>query len=82
MADRLSLKQRMIASLMEIFGPPTRMRRKFAERFPVGVPPSRLTIYRIYNKFLFTGSVADNYKGNAGRPRTGTNEMNIAEHNG
>ena len=51
MADRLSPKQRrVIASLMEIFGSPTRVRREFAEQFPDGDPPSRLTIYRIYNR--------------------------------
>ena len=57
----------MIASLMEIFGSSTRVRREFSERFPDRDPLSRLTVYRIYNKFVLTGSVADNYKGNTVR---------------
>ena len=55
------------------------MLREFAERFPDRDPPSRLTVSSIYNKFVSAGSVADNYKGNAGRPRTGRSEVNIAD---
>ena len=35
-------------------------------------------IYRVYAKSVKTGSVADNYRGNAGRPRTGRSDLNIA----
>ena len=46
MADRLSLKQkRAVASLMQIFGSPTKVRREFAERFSDRDLPSRLAIY-------------------------------------
>ena len=38
---------------MEIFNSPTRVRREFPERFPDRNPPSRLTIYRIYAKFVY-----------------------------
>jgi hypothetical protein len=34
-------------------------------------------IYRIYEKSVRIGSVADNYNGNAGRRRTGGSEINI-----
>ncbi|KAJ4426370.1 hypothetical protein ANN_27184 [Periplaneta americana] len=40
--------------------------------------PSRLTVYRIYQKFVDTGSVENNYRGNAGLPRSGRCELNIA----
>jgi len=79
MGDRLTLEQRrVVASLMEVYGSPTIVRQKFAERFAGQDPPSCLTIYRVYAKFVKTGSVADNYRGNAGRPRTGRNDLNIA----
>ena len=79
MGDRLTLQQRrVVASLMEAYGSPTIVRQKFAERFAGRDPPSRLTIYRVYAKFVETGSVADNYRGNAGRPRTGRSDLNIA----
>lgn len=79
MADRLTLEERrVVASLMEVVQSATEVRRRFAERFPNRQPPTRLTIYRIYQKFVATGSVADNYHGNAGRPRTGRSEVNIA----
>ena len=56
MADRLSLEQRrVVANLMEIFDSPTKVRREFAERFSDYNPPSCLTIYRIYAKFVFSG---------------------------
>ena len=46
MADRLSLEQRgVVASLIEIFGSPTRGRRQFAERLSNRDPPSSLKIY-------------------------------------
>jgi hypothetical protein len=59
MGDRLTLEQRrVVASLMEVYGSPTVARQKFAERFAGRDPPSRLTIYRVYAKFVTTGSVA------------------------
>jgi len=61
-----------------VYGSPTVVRQKFAERFAGRDPPSRLTIYRVYAKSVKTGSVADNYRGNAGRPRTGRSDLNIA----
>ena len=61
MGDRLTLEQiRVVASLMEVYGSPTVIRKKFAERFAGRDPPSRLTIYHVYAKFVKTGSVADN----------------------
>ena len=78
MGDRLTLEQRrMVATLMEVHGSPTVVRQKFAERFARRDPPSRLTIYRVYAKFVTIGSVADNYRGNAGRSRTGRSDLNI-----
>jgi hypothetical protein len=44
---------------MEVYGSPTVVRQKFAERFSGQDPPSRLTIYRVYAKSVKTGSVAD-----------------------
>ena len=64
----------MFASLMEVYGSPTVVRQKFAEQFAGRDPPSCLTIYRVYAKSVKTGSVADNYQGDAGQPRT----LNIA----
>ena len=79
MSDRLTLEQRrVVASLMEVYGSPTVVHQKFAERFAGRDPPSRLMIYRVYTKFVKTGSVADNYRGNAGRPRTGRSNLNTA----
>ena len=54
---------------MEVYvnGSPTVVRQKFAERFARRDPPSRLSIYRVYAKFVKTGSVADNYRGNAAK---------------
>ena len=61
MGDRLTLEKiRVAASLMEVYGSPTVVRQKYAERFAGRDPPSRLTIYRVYAKFVKTGSVADN----------------------
>jgi len=75
MGDRLTLEQRrVVASLMEVYCSPTVVRQKFAERDP----PSHLKIYRVYAKFVKTVLVADNYRGNAGRPRTGGSDLNIA----
>ena len=52
MGGRLTLQQRrVVASLMEVYGSPTAVRQKFAERFAGRDPPSRLTIYRVYEKF-------------------------------
>ena len=52
MGDRLTLEQRkVVASLMEVYGSPTAVRQKFAERSAGKDPPSRLTIYRVYAKF-------------------------------
>ena len=48
MGDGLTLEQRrVVASLMEVYGSPTLVRQKYAERDP----PSRLTIYRVYEMF-------------------------------
>ena len=63
----------MAASLREVYGSPTVVRQKFAERDP----PSLLTIYRVYAKFVKTGSVSDKYRGNGALPRTGRSDMNI-----
>jgi len=72
MGDRLTLEQRrVVASLMEVYGSPTVVCQKFAEQLAGRDLPSHLTIYRVYAKFVKTGSVADNYRANAGRPRTG-----------
>ena len=52
MGDRLTLQQRrVVASLMEVYGSPTVIRQKSAERLAGRDPPSRLTIYRVYAKF-------------------------------
>jgi len=81
MDDRLTLEQRrVVASLMEVYGSPTVVRQKFAERFARRDTPSRLTIYRVYAKSVKTGSVADNYRGNAGRSRTGRSDCCAASH--
>ena len=65
MANRLSLEQRrVVVSLMEIFCSQTKVRRDFVKQFPDRNPPSRLSIYRIYAKFVPTEYVADNYRGN------------------
>ena len=78
MDNRLTLEQRrVVASLMDVYGLPTVVRQKFAERFAGQDPPSRL-IYCVYATFVKTGSVADNYRGNAGRPRTRISDLNIA----
>ena len=79
MGDRLTLEQRRVAaSLMEVYGSPTVVCQKFAERFAGRDPPRRLMIYRVYAKLVKIGSVADNYRGNAGRPSTGRSDLNIA----
>jgi hypothetical protein len=79
MGDRLTLEQTsVVASLMEVYGSPTAVRQKFAERFAGRDPPSRLTIYHVYAKFVKAGSVVDKYRRNAGRPRTGRSDLNIA----
>lgn len=78
MSDRLTKEERrVVASLMEMYGSPIKIRRKFAKRFQRD-PSRRLTIYRIYEKFVKTGSIENNYKGNAGRSRTGRSDKNIA----
>ena len=71
------MQRRKIAAWMEIYSPPTIVRDKYEAYFKSD-PPSRLTIYRIYEKFVDTGSVADNYRGNSGRPRTGRSLENTA----
>ena len=62
---------------MEVYGSPTVVSRMFRQRF-AHAPPSRLTVRRIYQKFVETGSVANSYRGNAGRPSSGRCELNIA----
>jgi hypothetical protein len=58
MGDRLKLEQRkVVASFMEVYGSPTAVRQKFAERFAVRDPPSRLTIYRVYVRLMKNGSI-------------------------
>jgi Fe2+ or Zn2+ uptake regulation protein len=60
MGDRVTQQQRrVVASLMEVYGSPTVVHQKFAERFAGRDPSSRLTIYRVYAKFVRIGSVAD-----------------------
>jgi hypothetical protein len=54
MGERLTLEpRRVVASLMEVYGSPTAVRQKFAERDP----PSRLTIYRVYAKVLSVNTI-------------------------
>jgi len=58
MGDRLTLEQRrVVASLMEVYGSPTVVRQKFAQRSAGRNPPSRLTIYRIYANIILTNPV-------------------------
>jgi hypothetical protein len=45
--------------LMVVYCSPTAVRQKFAERFAGRDPPGRLMIYRVYAKYVKTGSVAD-----------------------
>ena len=48
MGDRLTLEQRrVVASLMEVYGSPTVVSQKVAERFAGQDAPSRVTIYRV-----------------------------------
>jgi hypothetical protein len=50
MGNRLTLEQRrVVASLTKVYGFPTVVRQKFAERFSGRGPASRLTIYRVCN---------------------------------
>ena len=78
MAHRLSLEERRVAaSLMEVYQSPSHVQDLLRILF-FRDPPSRLTLRRLYNKFVSTGSVADNCKGNSGRPRTGRSDMNVA----
>ena len=61
MGDRLTLEQRrVVASLMEVYGSPTVVRQKFAERFAGGDPPCRLTIYRVHAKVLSVNIILTN----------------------
>ena len=61
MGDRLTLEQkRMVASLMEVYGSPTVVGQKFAGRFAGRDPASRLTIYRVYAKFLSVNIISTN----------------------
>lgn len=77
MIDRLTLKQRRaVASLMEVYDSPTTVRPMFRQRFARD-SANPLTVRRIYQKFVETRSVANNYRGNAGRPRSGRCELNI-----
>jgi len=60
MVDSLTLEQRrMVASLMKVYGSPTVVRPKFAERFAGRDPPSRLTIYRV--NIILTNPVYGTY---------------------
>ena len=60
MGDRVTLEQRkVVASLMEVYGSPTVVRQKFAERFAGRDPPSRLTIYRV--NIILTNPVYGTY---------------------
>ena len=78
MAHRLTLDERRIAaSLMEVHQSPSHVQHLLRIQFGQD-PPSRLTLRRLYGKFVKTGSVANNNKGNSGRPRTGRSELNIA----
>jgi hypothetical protein len=59
MGYRLTLEQRrMFVSLIQMYGLPTVLRQKFAERFAGRDPPNRLTIYLVYAKYVKTVSVA------------------------
>jgi hypothetical protein len=61
MGNRLTLEQRrVVASLMEVYGFPTVVRQKSAERFAGRDPPNRLRIYSVYNlrvNIIFTNRV-------------------------
>ncbi|PSN51890.1 hypothetical protein C0J52_11594 [Blattella germanica] len=77
MACRYSIEERRkIAAWMEVFQSP----RIVQERFRAWTgrdAPSRLTIGRIYEKFVRTGSVQDDCKVNSGRKRSVRTEENI-----
>ncbi|KAJ8898289.1 hypothetical protein PR048_003649 [Dryococelus australis] len=77
MATRLSLEQRSeVAAWIEVFQSPTVVRIKYQAYFNCD-PPFRLTNYHIYDKFVTTSSVANYYRGNGGRSRTGRSLANI-----
>jgi len=45
---------------MEVYGSPTEVRQKFAERFAGRDPPSRLTIYRV--NIILTNPVYNDFE--------------------
>ena len=55
----------------------THTQRQFMIDFPGRHPPTRLTIYRIVNKFKDTGNVVNANKGKSGRPKTARSPANI-----
>ena len=69
MRDQLTVEERRrVACWMEETASPTLVREKFRIFFGKD-PPSRLTVRRIYQKFLATGSVQDKLVGHVGRKR-------------
>lgn len=63
MVFRLILEEtRIVTSLVEMFGSPTIVRKKFREQFHRH-PSNRLIIYGVYEKSVLVGSVVDGYKG-------------------
>ncbi len=78
-ATRLSIPERIfVATQNELYESPSMVQKKYVERFKRD-PPSRLTIYRIHDKFIRTGSVADCIKGVSGRRITKRTNENIAK---
>ena len=76
--DRYSKEERQfIVSVMTIHKSFTTVYQKFTEKFGKPAPCYR-TVKNLYEKFLRTGSVQDDLKGNVGRPRSGRSEVNIA----
>ena len=88
MAHRLTLDERRIAaSLMEVHQSPSHVQHLLRIQFGRD-PPSRLTLRRLYGKFVKTGSVANNNKGNSSQIDTSSilafskQDMNAMAHEG
>jgi hypothetical protein len=73
MATRLSLEEKRKVAAYS----PTVIQKTFLTNFNYE-PPFRLVIYQVYEKFVKTGSVADNLEENCGHKRTGRSPENIA----
>ena len=78
-ASRFSITERsFVASRMDTLKSPANVRRLFREEFNKS-PPSKITVYRIHEKFKRTGSVANDCLGRCGRKRTVRNEQKIIQ---